>query len=141
MYPLYTNTNTGAVQWEKPQMEAMTNPMNRASHGRSETVLPSSQPSVIMPLVSNDPDMHVNAVHVSLSSQVSQVPSATEGQPISQPLLTFPSSLNLLIVQVTAPGANFSFMISHWLTTGWHLVLAMAMDLQQLQLSQKQNAN
>ena len=40
-FPLYTNEMTGAVQWEKPAMSSQTNPMNRASHGRNETQLPS----------------------------------------------------------------------------------------------------
>jgi hypothetical protein len=39
-YPLYTNSQTGAVQWEKPAISHL-NPMNRAGHGRNETQLPS----------------------------------------------------------------------------------------------------
>ena len=67
-YPLYTNTNTGAVQWEKPQMEAMTNPMNRASHGRSETVLP--------PGWGKDADGNNNKYYYGPNGEVSWEPPA-----------------------------------------------------------------
>jgi hypothetical protein len=43
-YPVYTNSKTGEVTWDKPTKEMVTNminPMKRGAHNRNETQLPS----------------------------------------------------------------------------------------------------
>ena len=52
-------------------------------------------------------------MHVSLSEQVSHIPSATVGHPDSQPLLTLLSSLKWLAAQVTEVHVSLSEQVSH----------------------------
>ena len=40
-YPYYTNESSGAVQWDRPVSQSMSNPMNASNnHGRKITVMP-----------------------------------------------------------------------------------------------------